>query len=133
MKKVSISQFKADIFFEAKMGAEAVLEVLGNLDLTINRQKSQKRISQNFSSRVKKKKIMYKIRFLNGMIENEINPEWMVMTHVPVIPPDLRPMVQLTGGRFATSDLNDLYRRLINAIIVLKNYSNWCSRNYFTK
>ena len=51
---------------------------------------------------------MYKIRILNGMIDNDINPAWMILTNVPVIPPDLRPMVQLTGGRFATSDLNDL-------------------------
>ena len=57
---------------------------------------------------------MYKIRILNGMIENEIKPSSMVLQNVPVVPPDLRPMVQLTGGRFATSDLNDLYRRLIN-------------------
>jgi DNA-directed RNA polymerase beta' subunit len=63
------------------------------------------------SSKIKKKKIMYKIRILNGMVDNNINPKSMVLTHVPIVPPDLRPMVQLTGGRFATSDLNDLYRR----------------------
>ncbi len=108
-----LSQFKADIFYEAKMGAESIYEVLGNLDLPETVKNLKKELSKT-SSKIKKKKIMYKIRVINGMVENSINPNWMVLTHVPVIPPDLRPMVQLTGGRFATSDLNDLYRRLIN-------------------
>jgi DNA-directed RNA polymerase subunit beta' len=108
-----LSQFKADIFFEARMGAEAIFDVLKKLDLPATVKNLKKEI-QKTSSKVKKKKIMYKIRVLNGMIENEIKAEWMVLTNIPVIPPDLRPMVQLTGGRFATSDLNDLYRRLIN-------------------
>ena len=108
-----LSQFKADIFFTAKMGAEALYEVLKQIDM-VETVKNLKKELNKTSSKLKKKKIMYKIRILNGMIENKINPEWMVLTQVPVIPPDLRPMVQLTGGRFATSDLNDLYRRLIN-------------------
>lgn len=108
-----LSQFKADIFFEAKMGAESLVEVLKKIDLKETVKNLKKELSKT-TSKLKKKKIMYKIRILNGMIENEIHPEWMVLTHIPVIPPDLRPMVQLTGGRFATSDLNDLYRRLIN-------------------
>lgn len=57
---------------------------------------------------------MLKIRIMNSMLENNIDPTWTILKYIPVIPPDLRPMVQLTGGRFATSDLNDLYRRLIN-------------------
>jgi DNA-directed RNA polymerase subunit beta' len=108
-----LTQFKADIFYEAKMGAEAIFQVLGQLDLPETVKNLKKELAKT-SSKVKKKKIMYKIRILNGMVENEINPTWMVLTNVPVVPPDLRPMVQLTGGRFATSDLNDLYRRLIN-------------------
>lgn len=108
-----LSQFKADIFYECKMGAEAIYEILQKLDLTETIANLKKELAKT-SSRIKKKKIMYKIRILNGMSENEISPSWMVLTNVPVIPPDLRPMVQLTGGRFATSDLNDLYRRLIN-------------------
>lgn len=108
-----LGQFKSDIFFEAKMGAEAILEVLGQIDLKETVKNLKKELAKT-SSKLKKKKIMYKIRIMNGMIENDIKPDWMVMTRVPVIPPDLRPMVQLTGGRFATSDLNDLYRRLIN-------------------
>ncbi len=108
-----LSQFKADIFFEAKMGAESLYEVLDKIDL-VETVKNLKKELNKTSSKLKKKKIMYKIRILNGMIENEIKPSSMVLTNVPVVPPDLRPMVQLTGGRFATSDLNDLYRRLIN-------------------
>jgi DNA-directed RNA polymerase subunit beta' len=108
-----LNQFKADIFFEAKMGAEAILEVLNKLDLPETVKNLKKELAKT-SSKIKKKKIMYKIRILNGMVENEIQAAWMVLINIPVIPPDLRPMVQLTGGRFATSDLNDLYRRLIN-------------------
>jgi DNA-directed RNA polymerase subunit beta' len=108
-----LSQFKADIFFEAKMGAESLEEVLKKIDLKETVKNLKKELVKT-SSKLKKKKIMYKIRILNGMIDNDLHPEWMVLTHIPVIPPDLRPMVQLTGGRFATSDLNDLYRRLIN-------------------
>jgi DNA-directed RNA polymerase subunit beta' len=108
-----LSQFKADIFFTAKMGAEAIVEVLDQIDL-VETVKNLKKELNKTSSKIKKKKIMYKIRILNGMIENNIKAGSMVLTHVPVVPPDLRPMVQLTGGRFATSDLNDLYRRLIN-------------------
>jgi len=108
-----LAQFKADIFFVSRMGAEAMLEVLEQLDLPKTVTNLKKELAKT-SSKIKKKKIMYKIRILNGMIENSIDPSWMVLKNVPVIPPDLRPMVQLTGGRFATSDLNDLYRRLIN-------------------
>lgn len=108
-----LSQFKADVFYEAKMGAEAVMEVLNQIDLKATVKNLKKELSKT-TSKIKKKKIMHKIRIINGMIDNEIAPSWMIMTQVPVIPPDLRPMVQLTGGRFATSDLNDLYRRLIN-------------------
>jgi len=108
-----MAQFKADIFFEAKMGAEAIAEVLKQLDLPETVKNLKKELNKT-NSKLKKKKIMYKMRIMNGMIDNAIAPSWMVLTNIPVIPPDLRPMVQLTGGRFATSDLNDLYRRLIN-------------------
>lgn len=108
-----LSQFKANNFFKVKMGAESLLEVLDQIDLPETVKNLKKELNKT-SSKVKKKKIMYKIRILNGMVENEIKPSSMIITNVPVIPPDLRPMVQLTGGRFATSDLNDLYRRLIN-------------------
>jgi len=108
-----LSQFKADIFYKSQMGAESLLGVLKNIDLKETVKNLKKELIKT-SSKLKKKKIMYKIRILNGMSENAIDPSWMILQYVPVIPPDLRPMVQLTGGRFATSDLNDLYRRLIN-------------------
>ncbi len=108
-----LDQFKANIFYEAQMGAQALLEVMQGLDLP-STVKNLKIELEKTSSKLKKKKIMYKIRILNGMISESIDPSWTILKHVPVIPPDLRPMVQLTGGRFATSDLNDLYRRLIN-------------------
>ncbi|MFA4826957.1 MAG: DNA-directed RNA polymerase subunit beta' [Candidatus Shapirobacteria bacterium] len=108
-----LSQFKADIFFVAKMGAEAIREVLTQINISATVKNLKKELAKT-NSRLKKKKIMYKIRILNGMIDNSIDPTWMILSQIPVIPPDLRPMVQLTGGRFATSDLNDLYRRLIN-------------------
>ena len=108
-----LTQFKADIFYTAKMGAESLAQVLSQIDMVETLKNLKKELAKT-SSKIKKKKIMYKIRILSGMVENDIKPGSMVLTHVPVIPPDLRPMVQLTGGRFATSDLNDLYRRLIN-------------------
>lgn len=108
-----LEQFKANIFYEARMGAESLMEILQKIDLPDTIKNLKKELDKT-NSRLKKKKIMYKIRILNGMNENAIDPSWMVLTNIPVIPPDLRPMVQLTGGRFATSDLNDLYRRLIN-------------------
>ncbi len=108
-----LSQFKADLFYTAKMGAESLFEVLNKIDIDETLKNLKKELNKT-SSKLKKKKIMYKIRILTGMHDNQINPKSMVLTHIPIVPPDLRPMVQLTGGRFATSDLNDLYRRLIN-------------------
>lgn len=108
-----LQQFKAAKFFQIKMGAEALHQVLQQINLksTLKNLKSE---LDKTNSKLKKKKIMFKIRILNSMLENNIDPAWTILKYVPVIPPDLRPMVQLTGGRFATSDLNDLYRRLIN-------------------
>ena len=108
-----LEQFKANIFYESKMGAEALHQVMQGLDLPAT-VKNLKTELDKTNSKLKKKKIMYKIRIINGMISKSIDPSWTILKYVPVIPPDLRPMVQLTGGRFATSDLNDLYRRLIN-------------------
>jgi DNA-directed RNA polymerase subunit beta' len=108
-----IQQFKADTFYKVKMGAEALDQVLGQIDLKATVTQLKKDLKKT-SSKMKKKKIMYKIRIMKSMDENGIDPVWTILKHVPIVPPDLRPMVQLTGGRFATSDLNDLYRRLIN-------------------
>ncbi len=108
-----IQQFRADTFYKVKMGAEAVDQVLQQIDLKATVSQLKKDLKKT-SSKMKKKKIIYKIRIMKSMHENGIDPTWTILKHIPVVPPDLRPMVQLTGGRFATSDLNDLYRRLIN-------------------
>lgn len=108
-----LRQLEADAFFKVSMGAEAVLKILENLNIR-RLVKELKKDLKKTSSKQKKKKLMKRIRLVNGMVRANIDPAWMVLKILPVIPPDLRPMVQLTGGRFATSDLNDLYRRVIN-------------------
>jgi len=108
-----LRDFNADGFVKAKMGAEAVLEVLEKTDLA-KLVKELKRKIKATSSLQKKKQLLKRMRIINGMLQAGVNPAWMILTVLPVIPPELRPMVQLTGGRFATSDLNDLYRRVIN-------------------
>lgn len=98
--------------FEAGIGAEAVRGILSKIDL----KKTIKEIEENYKNAIdsKKEKMIKRLKILKSLKINDIRPEWMVLTHIPVIPPDLRPMVSLEGGRFATSDLNDLYRRVIN-------------------
>ena len=98
--------------FEAKIGAEAIRELLAQLDP----EKEAKRLAEELESAsgAKAERTLRRLRFFSNLKNNKIKPEWMVLTAVPVIPPDLRPMVPLDGGRFATSDLNDLYRRVIN-------------------
>ncbi|MFA5133475.1 MAG: DNA-directed RNA polymerase subunit beta' [Patescibacteria group bacterium] len=98
--------------FTASIGAEAVHSLLKEIDL----EKEIKTIEEDLAEAQggKKTRLMRRIKVLRSLRANGIRPEWMVLTVVPVIPPDLRPMVALDGGRFATSDLNDLYRRVIN-------------------
>ena len=98
--------------FVAKMGAEAIKELLQNVDLD-KEVKSLKAELQTATGQ-KRTRAIRRLDILNAFKDSGNKPEWMVMDTVPVIPPDLRPMVQLEGGRFATSDLNDLYRRVIN-------------------
>ena len=98
--------------FEAGMGAEAVLELLRNMDLDDMRDALQEEIRTTSGQR--HKKAVKRLRVVEAFRKSENKPEWMVFTMLPVLPPELRPMVQLDGGRFATSDLNDLYRRVIN-------------------
>ncbi len=98
--------------FEAGIGAEAIRNLLKAIDLKEMVKQLDKEISNTIPSKLKK--MIRRVRLVKSLILNQINPEWMVLTTVPVIPPDLRPMVQLDGGRFASSDLNDLYRRVIN-------------------
>ena len=98
--------------FRAGMGAEAVLELLQNVNLEEEVVKLKEELANTTSQ--KAARLIKRIEVMEAFINAGTKPEWMILTEVPVIPPDLRPMVQLDGGRFATSDLNDLYRRIIN-------------------
>jgi DNA-directed RNA polymerase subunit beta' len=99
--------------FDARMGAEAVREMLMTIDLQREVLKVREDIGAT-RSETKIKRLSKRLKLLESFIESGNKPEWMVMTVLPVLPPDLRPLVPLDGGRFATSDLNDLYRRVIN-------------------
>ena len=99
-------------FLKVNMGAEALLEVLKKIDL--DKLSSELRVEVSKSSGQRHIKATKRLRLVEGMKNAKVDPSWMVMVVLPVLPPDLRPMVQLPGGRFATSDLNDLYRRVIN-------------------
>ena len=99
--------------FSAGIGAEAVLEMLKNLDLELERKNLINYIKET-KSKVNEERAIKRLKLVESFIETGQKPEWMIMTVVPVIPPELRPLVPLDGGRFATSDLNDLYRRVIN-------------------
>lgn len=99
--------------FDAKMGAEAIQALLRDMDLEAECENLREEL-QETNSETKRKKITKRLKLLEAFIQSGNKPEWMVMTVLPVLPPDLRPLVPLDGGRFATSDLNDLYRRVIN-------------------
>ncbi|MDA1188116.1 MAG: DNA-directed RNA polymerase subunit beta' [Chloroflexi bacterium] len=103
---------KYDDVFTAGMGAESVLEVMRTLDLEAMRGRLQEEVRTTSGQR--RKKAIKSLRVVEAFRKSGNKPEWMVWTVLPVLPPELRPMVQLDGGRFATSDLNDLYRRVIN-------------------
>ncbi len=98
--------------FEAGIGAEAIYKLLQRIDLEKTVKELEKQLDG--ATDTKKEKLTKRLKLFKGLFANNIRPEWMILTHIPVIPPDLRPMVALDGGRFATSDLNDLYRRVIN-------------------
>jgi len=106
--------------FVAKMGAEAVHDALANLQLDKTVDELQVAMTET-KSKQNRKKIAKRIKLFQGFSKSVMRPEWMILTVLPVIPPDLRPLVPLEGGRFATSDLNDLYRRVINRNNRLKN------------
>src|SRR5215208_3714435 len=99
--------------FSAGIGAEAVKQMLIDLDLEGEREVLLKELAET-KSELKPKKIIKRLKVVESFLESGNRPEWMIMEVVPVIPPELRPLVPLDGGRFATSDLNDLYRRVIN-------------------
>ena len=99
--------------FTAGIGAEAILEILKSINLDDEKSKLVNAIKET-KSKVAEERAIKRLKLIESFIETGNKPEWMILTTVPVIPPELRPLVPLDGGRFATSDLNDLYRRVIN-------------------
>ena len=99
--------------FEAGIGAEAILSILKSMDLELERKLLINTIKET-KSKVNEERSIKRLKLIESFIETGQKPEWMILTVIPVIPPELRPLVPLDGGRFATSDLNDLYRRVIN-------------------
>ena len=100
------------IFFKAMMGAEAIKQMLQNMDLDKEIKKLRKAVEKEKGE--KKAATIVRIQYLEGFKKNMIDPSWMIVDILPVLPPELRPIIPLSGGKFATSDLNDLYRRIIN-------------------
>ncbi|QTM69074.1 DNA-directed RNA polymerase subunit beta', partial [Buchnera aphidicola (Hormaphis cornu)] len=107
----SLEKFGED--FTAKMGAEAIQDLLKNLNLKQLCRSLREQLMLTHSD-TKRKKLTKRIKLMESFIQSNNKPEWMILNVLPIIPPDLRPLVPLDGGRFATSDLNDLYRRVIN-------------------
>jgi DNA-directed RNA polymerase subunit beta' len=99
--------------FDARMGAEAIYELLRTIDLQAEVRRMREEI-ESTNSETKIKKLSKRLKLMESLIDSGNRPEWMILTVLPVLPPELRPLVPLDGGRFATSDLNDLYRRVIN-------------------
>lgn len=99
--------------FTAQIGAEAIKTILSSLDLQREKENLRADLAET-TSEAKRKKLVKRLKLVDAFLDSENKPEWMIMDIVPVIPPELRPLVPLDGGRFATSDLNDLYRRVIN-------------------
>jgi len=115
----AVDEYGADAF-TAKMGAEAVRDVLIQIDMEAIVAELHETMRATRSKQIKKK-LSKRLKVIGGFISSKSRPEWMVLEVLPVIPPDLRPLVPLEGGRFATSDLNDLYRRVINRNNRLRN------------
>src|SRR5206468_563012 len=106
------SPYGFGVYFRGGMGAESIRDLLRDLDL--DEEARSLRDTIKTSKGQKQQRAIKRLKVVNAFIKSENRPEWMVLEAIPVIPPELRPMVQLDGGRFATSDLNDLYRRVIN-------------------
>ena len=105
-------EYDIDAWLTVGMGAEAVLDALRRIDLKDLAKQLNEEI--NCNSKARRLKAVKRLQVVQGLLNSQTNPEWMTLKILPVIPPDLRPMVQLSGGRFAASDVNDLYRRVIN-------------------
>ena len=99
--------------FESMIGAEAIQKLLSEINLDEEKELVREDL-KNTNSETKKKKLVKRLKLIDAFISSKLKPEWMILNVIPVIPPELRPLVPLDGGRFATSDLNDLYRRVIN-------------------
>ncbi|MEQ2401586.1 DNA-directed RNA polymerase subunit beta' [Peptoniphilus hominis (ex Hitch et al. 2025)] len=114
LSEIEYREFKIEYGdkFTAKMGAEAIRDLLVKVDLQKENDELQEELQD--ATGQKKIRITRRLEVIDAFIQSENKPEWMILDAIPVIPPDLRPMVQLDGGRFATSDLNDLYRRIVN-------------------
>ena len=108
----SLEEFGEDSF-TAMIGAEAIKYLLSNINLEEEKDKVATELKET-GSEVKRKKLVKRLKLIESFIQSNSRPEWMILEVIPVIPPELRPLVPLDGGRFATSDLNDLYRRVIN-------------------
>jgi DNA-directed RNA polymerase subunit beta' len=106
------SPYGFGVYFRGGMGAESIRDLLRDLDLEL--EAATLRDTIKTSKGQKQQRAIKRLKVVNAFIKSENRPEWMILEAIPVIPPELRPMVQLDGGRFATSDLNDLYRRVIN-------------------
>src|SRR5262249_50632468 len=102
-----------DSAFTAQIGAEAIKTLLMAVDLEKQKTESRTELAET-TSEARRKKLVKRLKPVESFLESQNKPEWMILEVVPVIPPELRPLVPLDGGRFATSDLNDLYRRVIN-------------------
>jgi len=107
-----LKSIEAHEFLTVGMGSEVLLDVLAALDIKEEYAKVMKKLTKIKGD--KRKKLLKKARLLEALMKSKIEPKWMIMIVLPIIPPDLRPVVQLSGGKFATSDLNDFYRRVIN-------------------
>ena len=116
----TLCDYEADSFIEVNMGAEAVLQAVKKMDLKKTLKELRQAVAKS-GSKTKRRKFYQRIKLIADVLAAKVDPNWMILRILPVIPPDLRPMVQLGGGKFATSDLNDLYRRVINRNNRLRN------------
>ena len=112
MKEKYGSPFGYGVYFRGGMGAEAIRELLAAVDLETEAKSLRETIKTSKGQKLSR--AVKRLKVVEGFLRSDNQPEWMILQSIPVIPPELRPMVQLDGGRFATSDLNDLYRRVIN-------------------
>jgi DNA-directed RNA polymerase subunit beta' len=118
--------------FEASIGAEAVRKLLEEMNLAVEIEADEENLKE-IDNPVIQKRILRRLKMLKRMLKSNIRPEWLILTILPIIPPLLRPMVQLDGGRYATSDLNDLYRRVINRNNRLKHLMDLKAPEVITK